>query len=403
MLSAAGAAIRVGGSHSAESAPARPRVLLIRPDHAGDLVLTSPAVETLRTALPNAHLTMMVGPWSADVARRDPLVDEVLECPFPGFTRADGGSIIDPYRLLWTAAASLKAASFDAALVLRFDHWWGAWLAALAGIPVRVGHGVAECRPFLTYAIEPLAGEHWVRRSTRVVGGLLDAWRVSGTEPAAELALRFGVREQDEADARGLLDRLDVGAEQRVVVMHPGSGAALKLWPVDSWIELGAALAARGARVLVTGSAAEEGTCERIARGVPGAVTLAAQTELGPLAALFKLCDLVVGVDSGPLHLAVAAGTPSVHLFGPTDPAVYGPWGDPARHVVVTAGWPGVPCGRLDLRPRDGESPACMRAISVERVETACRNLLAGDSPRATVPSPRGRIPRGSTAPEASS
>ena len=353
--------------------PSRPRLLLIRPDHIGDVLLTSPAVEMLRKSLPDVRLTVMVGAWSEDVARRDPLVDEVAVCPFPGFTRTAKGSILEPYRLLLSVASALRSRHYDAALVLRFDHWWGAWLAAFAGIPLRVGHGTADCRPFLTDAIQPLAREHWVERSLRVAGRLLTTWGVA--VPEVPLPLRFGLREPDETEAQRLWDELEFGAG-KVAVIHPGSGATLKLWPEGRWAELGRSLAEQGVRVLVTGSASEAGVAERIAREVPGARSLAGRTDLGVLAALFRRCDLVAGVDSGPLHMAVAMNAPSVHLFGPTDPAVYGPWGDPLLHRAVTAAWPGSPCGRLDLQPPDGESPACMRAITVEQVLGECLSLL---------------------------
>ena len=376
-LAAAGLALGPAGRRRRQSRPANPRLLLVRPDHLGDLLLTSPAVEMLRKALPDGHLTVMVGPWSEDVARRDPLVDEVAVCPFPGFTRTARGSIVEPYRLLVSVASALRSRHYDAALMLRFDHWWGAWMTALAGIPLRVGHGTPECRPFLTEALEPLAREHWAQRSLRTVSRLLDAWGVA--VPSAQFPLRFGLLEQDEARSARLCTETGVNGD-KTVIFHPGSGASLKLWPEGRWAHLGVALAARGYRVLVTGSPSEADAAERIARAVPDARSLAGKTDLGTLAELFRRCALVAGVDSGPLHLAVAMGVPSVHLFGPTDPAVYGPWGNPLVHRVVTAAWPGSPCGRLDLRPLDGESPSCMKAISTEQVLNECLSLLESES-----------------------
>ncbi len=373
VLAAFGATARLTGRKRHPSLPTRPRLLLIRPDHLGDVLLTSPAIEMLRKALPDAHLTMMVGPWSEDVAMRDSLVDEVAICQFPGFTRALKGSLLEPYRLLVSVASTLRSRSYDAALILRFDHWWGAWLAALAGIPLRAGYGTPECRPFLTHLVDPLPHEQWVERSLRVVGRLLMACGVA--VPETRFPLRFGLREQDEAEAGHLWDDLGFGGG-RTAVIHPGSGAALKLWPEDRWVGVGRSLAAKSVQLLVTGSESEAAAAERIARGVPGARSLAGRTDVGVLAALFRRCDLVAGVDSGPLHLAVAMDVPSVHLFGPTDPVVYGPWGNPMLHRVVTAEWPGSPCGRLDLLPLDGESPSCMKAISTEQVLNECLSLL---------------------------
>lgn len=353
-------------------------MLLIRPDHLGDLLLTSPTVELLRKALPHAHLAMMVGPWSAEVARRDPLLDELLLCPFPGFTREPMGSPLAPYRLLWRTAAELRRGRYDAALLLRFDHWWGAWLAALAGIPIRAGHAVPEVRPFLTHPIDPPGRGHWVEQSLETAKRLLGVWGVSAESAGRQPALRFGLRGEDELAADGLLAELGLDRRRPLVVFHPGSGSPMKLWPNDRWIELGWMLAARGARIVVTGSPAETGMDERIAGAIPDGRSLAGRTDLGSLAALFRRSALVVGTDNGPLHLAVALDVPSVHLFGPTDPAVFGPWGDASRHRVVAAGWPGPPCGRLDLQPPAGGYAPCMGAIPQEKVAAECLRLLQG-------------------------
>jgi ADP-heptose:LPS heptosyltransferase len=105
---------------------------------------------------------------------------------------------------------------------------------------------------------------------------------------------------------------------------------------------------------------------------------MAGRLSWGELEALLSRAALVLGVDSGPLHLAVAAGTPSVALFGPADPTQFAPWGSADRHRMVYADLPCRPCRRLDfcaLEP-DGEGPPpCMRQLEVEPVYTAA--LLA--------------------------
>ena len=372
MLRLGGAMANVSGRAARGPRSDRPRVLLIRPDHLGDVVMTSPAVELLRKALPQARLTMMVGPWSAEVARRDPLLDEVLLCFFPGFSREPKGSPLAPYSLLWRMAGELRRGNYDAVLLLRFDHWWGAWLAALAGTPVRVGHTVPECRPFLTHFIDPPGAGHWVERSLAVARRLLEVWGIPGEVAGYRPGLRFGLREEDERSADRLLAELSLGREQPLVVLHPGSGARIKLWPEERWIGLGWTLAARGARILVTGSPSEARMADRVAAAIPDARSLAGRTDLGALAALFRRCSLVVGTDNGPLHLAVALDVPTVQLFGPTDPVVFGPWGDASRHRVVAARWPGAPCGRLDLEPPAGSYASCMEAIPLEKVAGEC-------------------------------
>jgi ADP-heptose:LPS heptosyltransferase len=379
ILRAAGGVMRLIRRKRVPYRPSSPRVLLIRPDHIGDLLLTTPSVEILRKALPSAHITMMVGPWAEEVARRDSLLDEIAVCSFPGFTREAPGRAWEPYRLLLSVATELSRHSYYAALVMRFDHWWGAWLAAAAGIPMRAGIDTPETRPFLTHVLPVEDGAHWAARSIKAAERLLEAWGLDLPEADERPGLRFPVRPEEVTAADELLAGCAFPEGTRLAVIHPGSGAALKSWPADRWAELGRRLAATGAGVILTGPPGEAGMAEKIGASIPGSRCLAGRTSLGTLAALFKRCALVAGVDSGPLHLAVAVDTPSLRLYGPTDPAVFGPWGDAARHRSITGVTSCAPCSRLDLSPRDGESPACMRSITLERVESACRELLLLD------------------------
>src|SRR3712207_4615798 len=117
---------------------------------------------------------------------------------------------------------------------------------------------------------------------------------------------------------------------------------------------------------------------ERIARGLsPRPLVLAGRTSLGQLAALFERCSLVLGGDSGPLHLAAAVGTPTVRLYGPTSQAVFGPWGDPAVQVGIQASLPCQPCGNITVPPCGATgTPACLRVVGPEEVVAAARGIL---------------------------
>jgi ADP-heptose:LPS heptosyltransferase len=169
------------------------------------------------------------------------------------------------------------------------------------------------------------------------------------------------------------------------VVLHPGSNSSLKSWPLAHFAALGAGLSrSLGAALVVTGSADErlhnQALCDALP---PGALNLAGSLSWGELEALLRRAALVVGVDTGPLHLAAAAGTPSVVLFGPADPIRFGPWAPPVRHRVVTADLPCRPCRRLDycrLEPGQKGPPPCMRAIESGTVLAAARAALAAGS-----------------------
>ncbi len=363
------------------SAPPR-SVLVIRPDHLGDVLLSRPAIERLRRALPRTRLTVAVGPWSR-AALGTHSGFEVLICPFPGFNRG-AGSHERPYRLLLSWALLLRRRhSFDAALILRPDHWWGAWLAALAGIPLRMGYATDETLPFLSEAVAYVPGRHAAQEALDLVEAFLGLPPLRERENASgPPALVSAATFADDVEATLLLR--EAGLETpRYAVLHPGSGSALKSWPMDRFAELGTALLRErlAERLVVTGSPGEaEKAAELCARLPDGALNLAGRLSWGELEVVLRRAGLVVGVDNGALHLAVVAGTPSVVLFGPADPAQFGPWDDRERHVVVATELPCRPCRRLDccrLEPGSDGPPPCMRAIAVDDVLAACSSVMA--------------------------
>ena len=102
---------------------------------------------------------------------------------------------------------------------------------------------------------------------------------------------------------------------------------------------------------------------------------------VGQLAALLQRAMLALGVDNGPMHLAVAQGTPTLQIFGPTDPRIFGPWGKPEQHIVIASTHrcptcPVIPCERLDFRPNELPAHPCVRLVSEQQVEEAIATLI---------------------------
>ena len=373
-LRAAGRALR-GRSYSASS-PEPLRILVIRPDHIGDLLFATPALRLLRQRYPSAHLSVLVGQWAVDVLHHGVQVDEVLTCDFPWFNRRPSGWPLAPYVELVREARRVRAGGYHIAVNLRFDFWWGALLASLAGVPQRLGYNTPVCLPFLSQFEPYQPGRHEVEQNLRLVGAL--AHLVDPEAPQPPLGgLEFHPTSGEEAEAEAVLSALGVRPGELLIAIHPGAGAAAKRWAVEGFAAVADALARQyGARVILTGSAGEwELTQEIIARSETKPRSLASRTRLGQLASVFRRCRLAIGVDSGAMHLAVAVGTPTIHLYGPSDPVACGPYGDPERHQVITAGVPCSPCGRFPGLPGEAE---CMRAIDVDRVLGAVEKALVG-------------------------
>ena len=358
---------------------ASPRLLLIRPDHMGDVLLAAPAGLALRAGLPRARIDWLVGPWAADIIDRAPHADAVMTCAFPGFTRRPKGSPWEPYAELWRMAAQLQRRCYDLALVLRPDHWWGAMLAAAAGIPVRFGYAVPECRPFLTAALRTDDQLHSTDSALQLAR--LAASQLSGTTELPSAEPTFVITEQERDWAIKTLSQRGCLGSSPLVAMHPGSGSPLKNWLPERWTEVAAAIHGQaGARLILTGGSTEADLLRDMAAGLqpPPCAVLAGGLSLGQLAALFERCSLVLGVDSGPLHLAAAVGTSTVRVYGPTDAAVFGPLGDARRQRVVQDNLPCQPCGNI-VDPPCGAvaTPACLRLVSSERVVTEALRVMS--------------------------
>ena len=377
-----------------------PHILLIRPDHLGDLLFMTPALHALRAALPGAHITCLTGPWGRPVLDGNPDIDDLLTLDFPWFNRRPKPPAWQPYTLLWQQARLLRRQHFDAAIIMRFDFWWGAALARLAGIPLRIGYNIGDVQPFLTHAVPYTPGRHEVLQNLALIHAAIaalvpqnpvgdatpvpilsplrgDASTIAGAAPIAPL--RFTIA----ADAAWAAAHLPDTPAAGYIAIHAGAGAAVKLWSADAWVRVANELGKRyGAAIILTGGPGEVQLVDSIAGrlSVPH-ISLAGKTSLGQLAAVYARCRLVLGPDSGPLHLAVAAGAPTIHLFGPVDPLLFGPWGDPQRQVVVQARYFDLPChyrpcNRLDYSAAELPSHPCMQTITVDDVLAAAARLL---------------------------
>jgi heptosyltransferase III len=340
--------------------PRDARILIIRPDHIGDVLLTTPAIDVLRHAFPDGYLAALVGPWSAEVIRRGPPVDALRTCEFPGFIRRSRGWIGAPYVQL-RRARELRRKRFDVAVIARPDHWWGALLAALAGIPHRVGFKVPECAPFLTEAVDQPSGAHTAELSLLLARRVCELAGLGA--PLRSLMPVFTISDEERLQARAAIDGCDTAGDGPLLVLHPGAGTTLKLWPAERWARTLDLVRERwDARTLIVSSSTDEpivAAIRRFARGPHRWLTT--DQGLGYLAAILAQADVVIGSDSGPLHLAAAVGARTVRLYGPTDPALFGPWPPSERHIALRALVPCSPCGFVSAPPcGDVVNPRCL-------------------------------------------
>lgn len=350
-------------------------MLLLRPDHLGDVLLTAPAIALLRASLPRAELTYLVGPWSVEAARYGPPVDRLATLDFPGFTRRANANLLAPYVLLARTAPRLRRRRYDLAIVLRPDHWWGALLAQAAGIPCRIGVRTPETAPLLTHARAPAPAEHAAEQASQLARFALDVVGCPAI-PVGPTPL-FRLPPAARATALSLLGGHGLADTPRLVALQPLAGAALKSWPLERWASLADRLAETGASVLLMGGPAEAPLLEDVRHRARSRPAVQAGQSLAVSAAIYERCRVLVAPDSGAAHLAAAVGTPTVRLYGPASVAAYGPW--PARddqQVLFARSLACVPCGALEQPPCGARTlPACMLALGTDDVAQTVNHL----------------------------
>lgn len=358
------------------------RVLIARPDHLGDVLLTLPAATALRAALPGTSLALLVSASTADAGRRCPDVDETLAVPFPALGTAFPAQN-------WDEVARIHAQTvrdrFDIAVLARPDDPWSGTLVDLAQIPIRVGYAVPGMERFLTHSVQLREEHHAAIQTLRLME---EAARCLGIDAGGQHALNAAVLSRapvpfvptadEDTVVRRILAEVP-SAGPRPIVFQPGSGWPLKNWAPQRWGRLAIEIRRRhGLIPLVPGGPGEDLLVHEIVEAsAASCYGLAGRLSVGALAALYRRSSLVIGIDSGPLHLAAMVGARVVGLYGPLSVEQWGPWSSPEKYRLVRVALPCSPCDCI-FDPPCGISryPPCMGGITVDAVLAAASELL---------------------------
>jgi lipopolysaccharide heptosyltransferase II len=349
------------------------RILFIRPDHIGDMLLAMPAIRLLKATRPRTEVHVLAGPWSAKMLENMPEVDQVLTINFPGFDRdAKKTSPWQPYIYLLRISRQLRKIGYHTAIVMRPDHWWGAMLAHVAGIKRRIGYKLPDVTPFLTDVLEHQR-EHAVRQNVRLIG----EW--TGTISDDGIPFYYQVTAESDQFMVEYLTGHQLDSTGKLICIHPGAGAWAKRWSDAQWGTTADMLLDQHpeAAILFTGTDHERAAIEQITGQMRHtAINTAGDLTIDQLAALYKQASIALGPDSGPMHLAAALDTPTITLFGPADPLEYRPWGKPQEHIVLTSNIACRPCRVLDWGDDDPEYHPCVRDIQPWQVVQAAQRTL---------------------------
>jgi len=338
------------------------KIMVRAPNWIGDAVMSLPALEALRARYPSAEIVVVAKPWVSEIFAGHQAVSRQIDYDSTGEHRGARG--------LWNLARALRDERFDAAVLFQ-NAFHAAWMARLAGIPVRIGYTRDARGALLTHAIEAPAPAAYGHHAYYYLQLLLRAGVIPKFEPVEEIRLTAGKAER--AWARKYVESLGYSGPRLFVGVSPGASfGPAKRWPPERFADLADRLiGALGADVLIFGSAAEKPLAEAIAGEMEHTPTIVAgETSLAQLMALFAQCRLIVTNDSGPMHLAAALGVPLVAVFGSTSQRSTGPLGAHVR--VVKRPPPCSPCGLREC-PIDFR---CMMEVTVESVHRAALEVV---------------------------
>jgi lipopolysaccharide heptosyltransferase I len=339
-------------------------ILFIKLSAIGDVVQTLPALEAIKKALPDSTIDWVVEEDASGILEGHPLIGRILVSRRKTWLRMlrKPRTFVSGVRELRGFVRDLRKTRYDIAVDFQGLLKSGI-LIGLARARRKVGFDKTRefSSLFLNEKLPPYDAEkHALERYLDV------ARHLGAKDPQSQCILPI---ERETAKMRERISGVREG-RKTLIVMNPVARWRTKLWREQRFAELADRLIAeRGAAVIFTGSPADRVVTSRILGLMKGrAWNWAGETTLKELAALARLSDLFITTDTGPMHLAAAAGARVLALFGPTAPWRTGPYGP--SHTVVRKGMACSPCFQRDC----DDNVRCMEAITVEDVMTAISN-----------------------------
>ncbi|UTH75288.1 putative lipopolysaccharide heptosyltransferase III [Chromobacterium sp. IIBBL 290-4] len=346
------------------------RVLVVRLMHHGDVLLSSPVFTVLKNHAPHVEIDALVYHETRDMLTQHPAIDNV-------FTIDRNWKKLGAWQRLkleWALFARLKARAYQLIVVLNDNNRATALVRLLkprwSVVPDVPDRGRFFRKTF-THRHALVLGN-----KRHIVDWHLDALRRLGIFPSeSETKLQMVAGPEAESRVDGLLAAQGL-PRGGFILVHPGSRWFYKCWPAERMAALINALHERGWQVALSGAPSDEEArmiAEVKAGVVQPVIDFSGQLSLKELSALIARARMLVGVDSLPMHMAAAAQTPVVALFGPSRDKVWGPWQVPHRQVSLD-----LPCRPCNLAGCGGsERSECLENIPVRQVLAAVESLLA--------------------------
>lgn len=336
------------------------RILVIRYRFIGDTILTVPFLRNLRAAYPDAEIDVLVGPRSGEVLEGCPYVDNLICFDTTRFHKYDSGE--GKPRSFWSYVGQLRRRRYDLAFVLKRS-FSASLLALLSGAARRVGYSKKGRNWLLTDSVP------W-RQDIHEVDSLLSVLRAVDIDCDLRGERDIWVSAEELEAVKDIAPEL--GTLGKRVLIHAAAAHPDKIYPLENWARLIAKLAEIGYKPVFSGDKQDQPLYEELARlSRVEALNFAGKLSLRQSMALYSLMDLAVCTDSGPSHLAAAAGVPTLTLFGPTDPVRWAPYGGLNRAIFDAT----LTCRPCNYRKVCDNRP-CLTELSPDLVFENCLEVL---------------------------
>ena len=326
-------------------------ILIIRPGALGDLVVTLPTFEAIRKYFKNARIDIMGYSSFLEIVKGRFYADTI--------SRFDQADIASLFTKNSNVPASLinKLSNMDLIIAFVSDKDQ----VMVNNLRAASGKHVIHYEPFPSEGKDIHVIDHFLK--------CLDLLVIDHSNKIPKIFLR----DEDVLLGEKFLNDRVVDPKKMLVAMHPGSGSRQKCWAVDRYVELILWLRKEmDAQILLISGQADTGIVEELRKKIRDNIILVDQFPLPFLAAIIKRSNLFVGNDSGITHMAAAIGTPTITIFGPTDPRIWGPRGE--RVKILYKKSPCSPCS-FDTR-RNCFSQICLEGVTVEDVISQIRYMV---------------------------
>lgn len=339
-------------------------ILLLRPDHMGDVLMATPAIVALKRLFPRAHITVVVREANCGLISLPGTVDRVVGLDVPWVIQWENRK--KQWFYLFKKIRELRKEKFDLAIELKGD-LRNIVLIFLLGSKLRIGYAVRGGGFLLTRRLKFSPGiRHEAERNLDIVRSL------GGN--AKQIYPHYEVAPEKEIEIKKRIEKI-FPQRKKLIGIHPGANSPSKMWLPSSFAELIDRIEReRLGDVIIFAGPADMEIIRLVKIALFSTPVIMDNLLFEDLAAFFKELDIFIGNDSGPFHLAEAVGTKVITIFGSTYPEIVGPIS--RNSEIIRSRRNCAPCRRPGEKERCGEI-SCLKDISVEEVyEAVRRNLI---------------------------